>query len=81
MTRTKEKKGGTNIALILTPFSLLELNNGHQEKIIFFIILNISSHQWVSNLKKSPFLYLRQVKNMFVISLAETHDPLDQLGA
>mgnify|MGYP006910250221 CR=1 FL=1 len=48
---------------------------------IFFIILNISSHQWVSNLKKSPFLYLRQVKNMFVISLAETHDPLDQLGA
>ena len=51
------------------------------ENNLVFIILHISSHQWVSNMKKSPFLYLRQVKNMFVISLAETHDPLDQLGA
>ena len=62
--------------MAFTIFQVLEVRKG-----IFFIILNISSHQWVSNLKKSPFLYLRQVKNMFVISLAETHDPLDQLGA
>jgi len=33
-----------------------------EENGIFFIILNISSHQWKSNLKKRSFLYLRQVK-------------------
>ena len=31
--------------------------------LIFFIILNISSRQWKSNLKKSSFLHLRQGKN------------------